>query len=188
MGRLLRHLKRHLRGLTLLVLTPMLGMTQQPHEHRIVALNLALEERVLFVQMIWSLQDIAGFEHWPPGNVAEQDSFDRGVAVVSDPRSVFSLPPKAKCKIKDVEAEEPVAADDHHQDEDPSSDARPGAHVDVTINYRFKCKAPAELAEIRVHLFRLFPDLQAIRANLITDSAQTFQEVTFTEPVLFLPR
>lgn len=191
MARLLRHLKRHLSGLIVLVFTPMLGLTQQPHEHSIVALNLALEERVLFVEMIWSLHDIAGFEHWPPGNDAEQDSFDNSVAVVSDPRSVFSLPPKAKCKIKDVDTEGPLEAGADHEangDDHVSNDVGQEAHVDLTISYRFKCKAPDELAEIRLHLFRLFPDLRAVRANLITESAQTFQELTFAEPVLFLPR
>ena len=181
MGRLPRQFTRHLRGVTLLVLMPMLAAAQQPHQHGVLTLNLALDERVLLMEVTWSLRDIAGFEHWPPRDDAEQNSFDRGVGVVSDTRSVFSIPSQAKCKIKDVETEGPAHTESDGQ-------AHSDIHLDLTVNYRFKCKAPDELSEIRVHLFRLFPDLQSVQANLITEAGQTFQELTFAEPVLFLPR
>lgn len=192
MGRLSRHFTRHLRGVTLLVFLPMWAVAQHPHQHGVLELNLALEERILFVETRWSLLDIAGFEHWPPSDDAEQSSFDRAVGVLSDTRSVFSLPPRAKCKIKDVETTGPEQTDSPDAEADFEEDGLVGAesrtHVGVTVSYRFKCKSPDDLSEIRLHLFRLFPDLQSVQANLITESAQTFQELTFAEPVLFLLR
>ncbi len=192
MGRLSRHFTRHLRGVTLLVFMPMMAASQQPHQHGVIELNLALDERDLQVETTWSLLDIAAFEHWPPSDAIEQTSFDRGLGVVSDSRSIFSLPDQAKCKIKDVETQGPAQheslSSDVDLDEALLKGAQPAAHVSLTIEYRFKCKKPDELSAIRVHLFRLFPDLQSVRASLITESGQTFQELTFSEPTLYLPR
>lgn len=193
MGRLYRHIARHLRVVTLLVLAPLTAMSQQPHQHGVLELNLALEERDLLMEVTWPLYDLAGFEHWPPRNDAEQDSFDRSVGVVSDSRSVFSLAAQAKCKIKDIQTPPPQQNDGVNDETDLvdgtlNSGDDGEAHVNMTVSYRFKCKSPDELAEIRVHLFRLFPAVQSIQANLVTDSAQTFQELTFVEPILFVPR
>jgi len=190
MGRRICDLRRHLRGLIPLMLVPV-AFAQQPHQHGVVALNVAIDQRVLFIELITPLHDAAGFEHWPPGDEGEQAALDRAVGVMSDPHSVFSIPAAAKCKLKEVDVKLPgdiSAAGDDFSAEPTAPDPEGEAHVDLTILYRFKCKAPANLAQIRVHLFRLFPDLQSIQANLITDTEQNFQDLSFAEPVIFIAR
>lgn len=189
MGRLSRRVTRHLRAVLLLVFAPVMAGAQQPHQHGTLELNLALQERTLFVEVIAGLEDIAGFEHWPPRSDVEQRGFDQGMAAISDPRSMFSLPERAKCKVKDIVKEEPEqSGNGSNADDHALTDVAVEAHFNVTISYRFKCKSPSDLSQIHVHLFRLFPDVQSIQADLITDTQQTFQELTFAEPVLFLPR
>ena len=188
MGRFSRQFTRHLRCLTLLVLVPLPAISQQPHQHGVVTLNLALEERVLLLEVTWPLLDLMGFEHWPPRDDVEQDRFDRSIGVISDSRSVFSLSREAKCKIKDFVMEEPPQNVGNDETDHAPSSVEGETHVNLTVSYRFKCKSPDELTEIRVHLFRLFPGLQSLQANLVTETAQTFQQLTFVEPVLFLPR
>jgi hypothetical protein len=190
MGRPICDLRRHLRGLILLMLVPV-AFAQQPHQHGVVALNIAIDQRVLFIEFITPLHDVAGFEHWPPEDEAEQAAVDRAVRVMSDSRSVFSMPAAAKCKLKEVDANLPgdnPSSDDDFAAEPTAPDPEGEVHADLTILYRFKCKAPDNLAQIRVHLFRLFPKLRSIQANLITDTEQTFQELSFAEPMVFIAR
>ncbi len=182
-------LRRHLRGLIPLMFVPMV-YAQQPHQHGVVPLNIAIDQGVMFVELIVPLEDVAGFEHWPAADEAEQASVDRAVAVISDPQSLFSIPAAAKCKLKDVEVQLP--GDDHGDDDlhtdSPLADAESETHLDIVFLYRFNCKAPNNLNELRVHLFRLFPNLQSIEANLITDTEQVFQQLDFSDPVVFIPR
>ena len=190
-------------GLTPLLLVP-LAFGQQPHQHGVVMLNVAVDQRILFLELTAPLQDVAGFEHWPPRNEVEQAAVDRAAGVLSDPQSVFAIPKAAKCKLKDTDIQLPGDHASHDEDDashdeesEPETtagaheeDAEPGAtaHVDLTVLFRFNCKAPQKLEQIRVHLFRLFPDLQSIEANLVTDTEQTFQQLNFAEPTLFFAR
>lgn len=205
MGRLLRQFAGPC-GLVA-VLVPVFALAQ--HQHGVMELNVAIDGRDLLLQLVAPMQDIAGFEHYPPRNEAEQRSLERGLGVVGDPRSVFSLPDDAKCKVRDVEielpgehhhADEPGGAHGDSGDEPPSGEAASGEpadaadgpvvadpHSDLIVNYQLSCRRPQNLASIRIHLFRLFPALTSIQANVITATDQTFQQLDFTNSDVNIP-
>ena len=180
---------------------------QRPHQHGSFDLNLVLEEKTLLIELVVPLVNIAGFEHWPPQSEEQQQWLDSGLGVLKDSRSIFVFPQEAKCKIKDVsvelpeasqasssgvvsdeimalqpEAEEPLGALESHEDHQVET------HLDLVVNYEFKCKRVDRFDSFRVQVFRLFPKLEQGKAFVLTADAQRFQDIDIGSPVVRVSR
>jgi hypothetical protein len=63
--------------------------------------------------------------------------------------------------------------DGNHDDADQHE-----RHSEFEARYQFACQEPDRLSQIEVMLFRLFPGIELIKVQLLTESTQTAVELT----------
>lgn len=68
--------------------------------------------------------------------------------------------------------------DEHHHEGEPSGGSSQTGHSDVMVEWHFECKDLSRLTEIEVKLFELFPNLDDLDAQYITDVGQGAAELS----------
>jgi hypothetical protein len=174
------------------------------HVHGIAHLNVALEGENLYMEFVSPAANIVGFEH-APKNQAQRDAVEAARNTLKNAEAVFKLPPAAGARLVEAsvvsEAEhdthhdaghahegeghhEEKAGKDHaHHDADEHEGE---AHSDFKAVYRFVCQNPDKLAVIDVRLFELFPGIEEIEVQILTETKQTAMELTARKPKIRL--
>jgi hypothetical protein len=100
---------------------------------------------------------------------------------------IFKLPQKAQGKLTESSVDTDIAIESnpeshaghsgehgkehHHADEHER-------HSDFKAEYRFVCKRPEKLTQIEVMLFRIFPGIEQIEVQILTETKQTALKLT----------
>ncbi|MDS4070545.1 MAG: DUF2796 domain-containing protein, partial [Candidatus Competibacter sp.] len=74
--------------------------------------------------------------------------------------------------------------DQHEADHDHTDDE---AHADFEVVYRFDCRRPEALKEIRVLLFQQLPKLERLGAEMVTPTGQRNQRLVPGQDTITLP-
>ena len=172
----------------------------EAHEHGVAHMNVAVEDKNLYIEFVSPAANIVGFEHHPRTQ-AQKDAVQAAVKKLKSGALLFKLPPEARGQLvgstvdTDIDhdaryASEAEHAHDHdndkphgnadmhgkdHHDGDEHEGER---HSEFNAEYRFVCQTPEELAHIEVMLFQLFPGIEHIEVQILTDAGQTAQELT----------
>lgn len=163
----------------------------QAHVHGEARLDVALEGRLLELELHGPAVNFLGFER-APANAREQARLNAVRDYLAQPEKAFALQPAdAGCTLE----REAVTSDlfsaasvdeDHLALHDEEAEAAPAdPHHDIHAYYQFACARPQVLRSLDLrNLFRQYPDLQVIEVQLIGPQGQKGQTLNPRAPVL----
>jgi hypothetical protein len=158
-----------------------------PHQHGHGALNIAIDNDEIAMDLDAPGADILGFEH-EPSTPEQKEAFEAGKAKLAEALSIFKMPAAAGCEIKEAK----VAIENEHEDKSQegakasSHDKDEGRHFDISAEYKLKCKAVTKLSAIDFEYFKAFPGAQVLEVTIITPKGQNKFEVVRDRPRLDL--
>ncbi len=186
------------------------------HVHGIAHLNVALEGKNLYMEFVSPAANIVGFEHAPKTQAerdaieSARNTLSNAEAVFKLPPAAGARLVDADV-VSEAEhdthhdAEHGHEGEDHHESEHGhegeghheekaekdhehhDADEHEGeAHSDFKAVYRFVCQNPDRLTVIDVRLFELFPGIEEIEVQLLTETKQTAMELTAQKPKIRL--
>lgn len=166
------------------------------HEHGVGRLNAALDGNVLELELENPSMNLVGFEHMAKTAV-DQATVAAAKADLQKPLSLFALPAAAGCSVTHVDLRSPLFGDkpdadeDHDHDHDHDEHAKGDGdehehhHSEIHASYQLTCAEPAALSNLDLTpLFKRFPSLHEIQAQLIGPNGQQGGELSAKSPRL----
>ena len=171
----------------------------EAHEHGIAHLNVALEGNDLYIELISPAANIVGFEHHP--RTSEQKAaVKNAIESLKKGEDLFVLPPAARGKFVKTTVHTNIEShsdndhgDDHTHEHDSSSKEKdddqhahaadhqgdePERHSEFKAEYKIVCQQPQKLEHIDAMLFRVFPGIERVKVQLLSDTRQKALELT----------
>jgi hypothetical protein len=150
----------------LLTATPVLAADKPGHQHRghqhgAARLQVSLEGGALQVAFEGPADNILGFEH-APRTEAQKGTVARAEQQLRQTGELFTTPSAADCQPEPARVELKL----------PPPDSRE-THSEVEAEWRWTCANPGALAYLDVGLFKTFPRLKQLRAQVVTAQGQT---------------
>ena len=154
----------------------------EAHEHGAAQLNVALDGKVLELQLESPAMNLVGFEH-----AAKSDADKAKVAAarsqLEQPQTLFGLA-AGDCNVSKKELESPLFAE-HKHEEHEHEESHDSEHSDVHAHYSLDCQKPEELKQLDLgELFKRFPATEKIQVQLIGPNGQQGMELTPAQPTL----
>ncbi len=193
---------------------PMLSADETPrhvqhdaHEHGAGQLNLVLEKHGLMLELRLSAMDAVGFGHAPHDD-KQKKHLDEALRQLQNAAALFTPDAAANCEIDSAQAkrhalrheEEHDHADDHghdhghdhdtadkHEAHEETHEAEEERHAEFHVRYGFQCAKPEALKGLDIHVFRQFPSVQKLHAQVVTEQGQTALQLTPRQTYLSLP-
>lgn len=180
------------------------------HTHGVTQLNIAFEGTQLLIEMESPAANIVGFEY-KPETAADKAALKAAMAQLAKPAQLFITNADAACQYAHHEVETSMQHDDHHdkhgahekhddhhdehgahEKHDAHHDEHHGehdeeTHSDFTARYEFVCIHAADLKEIDVQLFTVFPKTQQVNVQYIGDGGQQAARLDPEHSVFHLP-
>ncbi len=167
------------------------------HEHGVGRLNAALDGNTLELELENPSMNLVGFEHVAKVAV-DQATVAAARADLEKPLSLFGLPAAAKCSVTSVKLHSPLFGDkpdaddedhDHDHDEHAAGDGdeheHEHHHSEIHASYQLNCAAPQALTSLDLApLFKRFPSLHQVQAQLIGPNGQQGAELSEKSPRL----
>ncbi len=181
------------------------------HVHGEGALNIAVEGKIVMIELEVPGADIVGFEHAAKSD-EDRAAIEEGKAKLSDPLALFVLPEAAGCAVELAEVRlvteedahghgdhghgEEHGHDDHghgeehaegeHGEHAHSDEHAEAEHSEFRAEYRLGCADPAAITAIEFAYFETFPNAEELDIQMITGKGSTGFEVTRAAPRLDL--
>jgi hypothetical protein len=177
------------------------------HVHGIAALNLALEDNEVQIELDSPAANIVGFEH-APSSPDDHAALDKAVATLKAGERLFKFNDEADCRMETASvtsallddaheghAEEKAGAPAHaekeehrheeHEGEHAKEDEHEGeTHSDIEAAYHFECDTPDKLTALTVALFEAFSGMEKIKVQYVIQSKQGATELTAQDHVV----
>lgn len=159
------------------------------HVHGKAKVQVAIEGNEIYLNFDSPLDNLLGFEHTPK-NDQQREAVKAMVQKLRHPETLFVTPKAAACVAKSVNLAAPVlpptllsnhsqpATGGHKPEHDEASHA--GLQVEIVLH----CTSPAALKQLEVQLFKAFPLLQQLQAEIITEQGQSATVLNATAHVL----
>jgi hypothetical protein len=168
----------------------------EAHEHGVASLNVAVEGNNIYIEFSSPAANVVGFEHHPRTH-DQKDAVKDAVKKLQEGDALFILSSGSESKLvkssvdtdidKDAdhhsESEHGHGEEEHHDQEEHHDKEHSEAeeherHSEFEAQYHFVCKKPDRLSQIDVKLFGVFPGIEHIEVQLITETKQTAVELT----------
>ena len=170
-----------------------------PHVHGHGNLNIAVENKLVSMELEVPGMDIVGFEHDATTD-DQKAAMEKAKAQLAQPLAVFRLPAAAGCTVADAKVELQAehhhdGDDDHDNDHDHDYDKAAGAdrdqdehggHKEFHVTYALDCAKPASITAIAFDYFKMFAGAHDLTVNVVTAKAQNSYEVSRDAPSLDL--
>ena len=164
------------------------------HEHGVARLNLAVAGNSLAIELFSPAANIVGFEHHPRTQ-AQKDQVKEARKRLEAAQTLFEFPAHSQARLVksmvDTDIDTDSADEPHHHKEAGAHDEDEedhhahgedehghGRHSDFKAEYHFVCDKPEKLAYIDVMLASIFPGVERIEVQILTDSGQTAKTLT----------
>jgi hypothetical protein len=135
--------------------------TQPPgHQHGTARLLVSLEGPALQIAFEGPADNILGFEH-APKTEAQKAAVERAEQRLRQTSELFTTAPGASCQPQPARVETKLPAGGSRE-----------THSEIEAEWRWICANPAALAYIDVALFKAFPRLRQLRAQVVTARGQ----------------
>lgn len=145
----------------------------QKHEHGSSMLNIAVDGKLVAIDLDGPAANVVGFEH-PPANPEQTARLADVLATLRDGAVLFRMPAAAECRMVSAA----VSA--------PSYTAN--KHGDLESSWEFRCSNPAALTSIEVPLMKVFTGIEKLATSVVTPAGQ-FQVVLTQENIrVAIPR
>ena len=170
----------------------------EPHVHGAGTLQLVLEGSSLNAELRLPAMDVVGFEH-APREAKHKEAVKKAVALLKDSRKVLAPADDAQCiaapgAVESELLEDGHAADhkhdkhDKHDKHEASHDRADGeAHADFEVVYRFDCRRPEALKQIKALVFQQLPKLERLDIEMATPAGQRSQRLVPGQDTIVLP-
>lgn len=167
------------------------------HVHGVAAMNLAVEDHEVAVELETPAMNILGFEHHPRDE-AEHQAVKDAVASLRRGEEWLMLTPAARCRLETARVEsallESAGHEEHeehgdheeHEDEHAQDENHDDTHSEFHVSYVFHCDNPGELNTVQVNWFEGFPGMGKIELQAATQSRQVGGELTPDQTVIKL--
>jgi hypothetical protein len=172
------------------------ALAHDAHVHGVVHLDVVVEGKTVEIELVSPLANIISFEHAPETDTQKQEVRDMA-AVMRKADSLFVLPAQAECRLEKVSLESGVIEDDllfpsgsghtenaHGKREGHAHDDHEDGHSNLEAEIVFLCGHPEKLSDMRVDLFRVFPNLREVEVRMVTPAGQKAAELTSEDNVI----
>jgi hypothetical protein len=153
------------------------------HEHGHLELNIVLEKNIMQIMLQSPGISIVGFEH-APENDSEKNTLLAAIETLKQGQNIFQPPAGAKCSLTQAEVDTELLEGDHANESD--KDEGKDEHADFLVQYTFNCEQPSALTSITVRLFELFPAIEEIDGQLVTEVTQKGFELSASDTIIQL--
>lgn len=179
------------------------------HEHGVCSLNIAQDGTGLQIELDSPAVNIVGFEH-APSSEEEHEALESALERLRDGAALFILSGEAGCRLVSADAKTPLADheageahpvdshdDEHHEAHQEEREHHDGheqeheegheheeTHADIEAAWRFSCGHPEMLDRIGVRLFDVFPRMQRLQVQYITEKQQGAASLNASQPEL----
>jgi len=143
------------------------------HLHGKVVVNIALEGKVLSVELDAPAMNVIGFEHAPRTDAQKREvaAADRWLA---SGVGVIGVSAAAGCARQQVDYTPPsFDGDDHDHDAAGKGEDEDETHADYRARFTYTCANPTALPWADLWLVRRLKNVAEIEVNLVTAQAQT---------------
>jgi hypothetical protein len=164
------------------------------HEHGVAHLNVAVEGNNLVIELCSPAANIVGFEHHPKTQ-AQKKQVKEAREKLGAAEMLFKLPTQAQGRLVSSNVDTNIDSDSaeasyhheeagvHDEDEQNAHDHHNDAHEhsrhsDFKAQYHFFCDTPEKLAYLDVMLFQIFPGIEHIEVQILTDTGQSAKDLT----------
>ncbi len=172
------------------------------HEHGAAAMNVALEESTILIELESPWNNLVGFEHAP--STDEQHALvDEALAMLEQPMELFTFK-SAECIVAEMAVENSMSDsddhdehhddehadekhDEHHDDEhadekhdehhDDEHDHEESTHSEVRASYSFSCSDMSNLSSIDVELLTQWTNIEDLDVQMIGPGGQSSAEL-----------
>jgi len=164
------------------------------HEHGSAALNVAIDNSSVIIELDTPWNNLVGFEHAP--STEEQHALvDNSMATLNQPDQMFTFN-GASCEATETVVESTLAMEDEHHDDhdddhkdadghdehdDHDHDDHDGegeTHSEVLVSYAFNCDNIGQLTSIDVNLLEIWSGFEDLDVQLIGPGGQTAVELS----------
>jgi len=174
--------------------------TYAAHEHGKANMNIALSGDVLNVELLAPAHSFWGFEY-AAKTPEEKNAHQKALAALKS-ANWLSLPAGADCQLKtsDVASSSEQSVDkdhaahkDHghkHHHHDKSQEGKHDSmHEDIAVNLEYACSKPSALVQeraISTSLFQIFPNIESVNLQAVTDLGQQAKSLSAKDSVFSL--
>lgn len=158
--------------LTALHLSTGAQATEAAHVHGLMHLDIAVDQKLLTLQLETPLDSLLGFER-PPRTPAERQAADALLKQMGNAAALFKPDTAAQCVLTKATIESAAL-----QSKAPASEKESGPqseHADLDANYEFNCAHPDKLTSVDIGLFDAFKRLQKIEVQVAGAKGQSKQ-------------
>lgn len=187
---------------TLLATSAFAGETRQldAHEHGVGALNIAIDDNTIAMELHAPGADIVGFEY-AATSAEDLSAIESAVRTLSRPLELIVLPGSAECTVLEAEAgleadgehdhdhdEDHAAADqDHDHDHADEDHAEPEGHSEFHAEYLLTCANPGAISRIDFAYFEAFENAMKLEIQIVSATGSRAFVVERSSPALELP-
>lgn len=148
-----------------------------PHQHGVVALNVALDGTALTLELDAPLDSLVGWER-APRNDSERRAAADALQRLRDPAQLFTPDAAAQCQAAAPQVNAGLLA--------PGTKPAAGEHADLQASYRWTCAQPTQLRSIALPIFDAFKRIQRIEVQAVGPHGQRKATLRRTSAVLKL--
>ena len=139
-----------------------------------------MEDEKLQIEFEVPSESLIGFEHFPKSQ-SNRENFNEAIKILSDPSKLFSKPIKAECLLVGMNVsqslfsnEEEHGHDESEKEEEHGHDEseKSEIHSEFKSNYYWNCQHLDEIDSIGTQLMSIFPRIEEIRVNWISNNGQ----------------
>lgn len=165
------------------------------HVHGIGHMNLAVDGNDVYIELENPSANIVGFEHMPSSD-NDRHAVHEAAEKLEDGKSLFIFTKQADCSLTSATVSSPLLSEDHenehhnseaheekHENDEHGSgedhaDHEEQAHSEFVAEYKFSCKHPEKLKSVETKLFSVFPGIEELETQVLTNTRQTGAELT----------
>ena len=159
------------------------------HEHGAAKLKMVLEGEILQIELEVPSESLISFEHFPQ-SLSDRENFGKAIKILSNPDRLLSIPTEAKCLLVGLhisqslfQQEEELGHNESEKEEEHGHDEseKPEIHSEFKSNYYWNCQQLDEVDSIGTQLMTIFPKIEEIRVNWISNNGQGSLELESKE-------
>ena len=157
------------------------------HEHGAANLKIALEGEKLQVEFEVPSESLIGFEHFPKSQ-SNRENFSNAIKILSIPSKLFSISREGECLLVGMNISQSLFSNEEEHGHDESEDEhghdqseKSEIHSEFKSNYSWNCQHLDEIDFIGTQLMTIFPKIEEIRVNWISNNGQGSLELESKE-------
>jgi len=147
------------------------------HVHGVATLEVALDGKVLTIDLSSPLDNLIGFEHQPQND--RQKMLVKAMADRLNKSDKLFIPTaSASCTLQNTVLSSPVLDKPKEAKPQATTDVDEARHADLDGEFVFTCEHPENLHDIEVRLFSPFPNLHILNVAVATVKGQAAAKLT----------